>query len=197
MNTFDKMILPYLAMAVLLAVTVYAASASFRQKPDDSRLNWLFPDGTSRSFRISVGILTAALTVGLVGWFSVSARKSTRLSSRFLIPEGYIGRVRIEFEVSAAPALPVEVGQYVLKIPSNGVLKTSSPEQYGWANDSYYYYSAAGAHQLSDSDPHRLVWGKINGEATGSSGKTKYEEFFVGTKSQFMDQSGAGGKATP
>lgn len=34
----------------------------------------------------------------------------------------------------------------------------------------------------------RLVWGKINGEASGSSGKRKYEEFFVGTQQQFEDQ---------
>jgi len=33
-----------------------------------------------------------------------------------------------------------------------------------------------------------LIWGKINGEETGSQGKRKYEEFFVGTEQQFREQ---------
>ena len=41
---------------------------------------------------------------------------------------------------------------------------------------------------ISDAGPNCLIWGKINGEATGSSGKRKYEEFFVGTQQQFKNQ---------
>jgi hypothetical protein len=33
-----------------------------------------------------------------------------------------------------------------------------------------------------------LIWGKINGEAAGSSGNRKYEGFFVGTLQQFKNQ---------
>ena len=53
--------------------------------------------------------------------------------------------MRVEFEVSGAPALLSEAGQTVLKIPATGVLRTSSPEQYGWAKDRYYYYFNAGS----------------------------------------------------
>lgn len=83
----------------------------------------------------------------------------------------------------------MEGGQYVLKIPSDGVLRTSSAEQYGWAKDEYYYYSAQGVRTLQDSGPAELIWGKINGEASGASGKRKYEEFFVGAAQQFKDQA--------
>jgi hypothetical protein len=41
---------------------------------------------------------------------------------------------------------------------------------------------------IPDSGAGRLIWGKINGEASSSSGKRKYEEFFVGTQQQFKDQ---------
>jgi hypothetical protein len=34
----------------------------------------------------------------------------------------------------------------------------------------------------------RLIWGKLNGERSDSSGKRQYEEFFVGTGEQYRDQ---------
>ena len=79
-------------------------------------------------------------------------------------------------------------GNYVLRIPSDGRLKTSSPEQYGWANDEYYYSAGSGVRRLPDSGAGSLIWGKINGEAGGSAGTRKYEEFFVGTRQQFEQQ---------
>jgi hypothetical protein len=136
-----------------------------------------------------VDIATLAIVVGLVAWLGLSTPKSTRRASRFLIPEGYTGWVRVEFEVQGAPPLPEEAGQNVLRIPPNGLLRTSSPEQYGWARDAYYFYSSAGLRQLPDSGSQSLIWGKINGEASGSSGRQKYEEFFVGTNQQFKNQA--------
>jgi hypothetical protein len=43
-----------------------------------------------------------------------------------------VGWVRVEFESSGAPPVPVDDGEYVLRIPRSGLLKTSSAEQYGW-----------------------------------------------------------------
>jgi hypothetical protein len=148
----------------------------------------MFPDGAKRPARILVGIATLIL-VGCLGiWSSINIRSSTPRSLRFLIPDGYSGWVRVEFEIPGAPPLPVDAGQTVVKIPSTGSLQTSSPEQYGWANDTYAFYSNAGHRSIADSGADRLIWGKINGEASGSSGKRKYEEFFVGSQLQFKDQ---------
>lgn len=185
----NPVILPYLATALLVLVTVYSAIVSFRQKPDGGASGWIFPNGTRRSSRIVVGIASLALVIGLAAWLSVSARNTTRRSSRFLIPDGYTGWVRVEFEVAGAPPLPVEAGQNVLAIPPSGLLRTSSSEQNGWAKDSYHFSSSAGARPIPDSGPQALIWGKINGEASGSSGKRKYEEFFVGTNQQFKEQA--------
>ena len=91
--------------------------------------------------------------------------------------------------VSGAPQLSSEAGQTVFGIPADGVLRTSAPEQYGWAQDSYYFYSGAALRRLPDSGPGRLIWGRINGEASGSAGMRKYEEFFVGTEQQYKDQA--------
>jgi hypothetical protein len=179
--------LPYVAIALLILATAYSAVVSFRQ-PKPGRLSWIFPESASRALRFSVGALTLALLASLGLLLGMGTGNSTHRSSRFLIPEGYTGWIRIEFEVQGALPLPMEGGQYVLRIPSDGVLRTSSAEQYGWAEDHYYYYSAQGVRSLPDSGPAGLIWGKINGEEAGASGKRKYEELFVGTEQQFRDQ---------
>jgi hypothetical protein len=181
------MILPYAAAALLVVATLYSAVVSFRQAEAGKR-TWIFPETTNRSARIVIGVLTFVLLAGLALWLNVSARNSSRPASRFLIPEGYTGWIRIEFEVQGAPPLPMEAGEYILKIPPDGVLRTSSAEQYGWARDHYYYYSAQGTRPLSDSGSAALIWGKIHGQGSGAAGKRKYEELFVGTAQQFKNQ---------
>jgi hypothetical protein len=179
------MILPYLATALLVVATAYSAIVSFTEAK--GRRSWIFPQGASRLAKVCVGALTLALLMVAL-WLGMSTRNATQRASHFLIPEGYTGWVRIEFEVQGAPSLPVESSQYIVKIPSSGVLQTSSPEQYGRAHDHYDYYSAQGMSALPDSGPSRLIWGRINGEKTGTSRPRKYEEFFVGTAQQFKDQ---------
>ena len=192
------MILPYLATGLLVLVTLYSAVVSFQRQRDGSAPTSIFPNGTERSTQIAVGIFTLALLLGLAAWLAIDARHSIRHSSRFLIPEGYIGWVRVEFQVPSALPLPVEGGEHLFKFPPSGLLRTSSSEQYGWAKDHYFYYSEKGTRILRDTGPssERLIWGKINGEESGSQGKRKYEEFFVGTEQQFREQS-IGSPETP
>ncbi len=185
------MILPYLATALLVLATVYSAIVSFRPKPESRDGGWIFPDRTRRSVRILVVALTVLISV--VAWFGINPRNASKnappRSFHFFIPEGYSGWARVEFEIEGEPALASEAGHTVLKIPPSGTLKTSSPEEYGWARDYYYFYSDAGSRALPDSGPGRMIWGKINGEASGVSRKRKYEEFFVGTGQQYRDQA--------
>jgi Family of unknown function (DUF6843) len=181
------MILPYVATALLVLATLYSAIVSFSNAEPGKR-TWMFPEAPTQSARIVVGALTLVLVIGLALWLGMSARNSTRPALRFLIPDGYTGWIRIEFEVPGAPPLPMEGGQYILKIPPDGILRTSSGHQYGWAKDHYYYYSAQGTRPLPDSGSAALIWGKINGEGSGAAGKQQYEELFVGTKDQFKNQ---------
>lgn len=191
------MLIPYLAITLLIVATAYSAIVSFRENPAEAKPAWLFPERTSRLGRISVGVVSLVLIVTAAGWIGIGMRSISRRSSRFLIPEGYTGWVRVEFDVQGEPALLSEDGQYLLRIPPNGLLKTSSPEQFGWAKDAYYFYSGAGLHSLHDSGSDQLISGKINGEAMGPPGKRKYEEFFVGTNQQFKQQLQATGAGKP
>ena len=194
------MILPFLAIALLIVVTLYSAIVSFRERPETASPSWIFPAGVSRSGLVAARFFACASAISLVGaigvisWITLGARSSNQRSLRFLIPQRYAGWVRVDFGVPGEPALPVEGGQMVLKIPPSGLLKTSSPEPYGWATDYYFYYSPFGVSQLP-SGQGGLIWGKINGEEMGISGKRAYEEFFVGTEQQYKDQ--ADGKSGP
>jgi hypothetical protein len=185
------MILPYLAAVLLALATAYSAIVSFREKPESAAASGVFLHGAKRPTRILILIATLILVIALGVSFIINTRSSTPRSLQFQIPEGYRGWVRVEFEVPGAPPLPQEAGQTVVKIPPSGALKTSSPEQYGWAKDSYAFYSSGSVRSIPDSGMGRLIWGKINGEASGNLGKQKYEEFFVGTQQQFKDQMDA------
>ncbi|MGA9393184.1 MAG: hypothetical protein WBV69_22335 [Candidatus Sulfotelmatobacter sp.] len=182
------MILPYAAIVLLAFATVYAGIVSFR-KPEAAATSWIFPTATSRPARIIFGAFSLALLIALTLWFGLSAHHSSLRSSRFLIPGGYTGWIRVEFEVQGAPPLPMEAGGYILRVPDSGALQTSSAEQYGWAKDRYYYYSAEGMYPIPNSGGDSLIWGRINGEAAGVAGRQKYEEFFVGTAQQFKNQA--------
>ena len=130
------MLLPYLAIALLLLATLYSAVVSFSDQKGRVASR-IFPQAPGRFSRILVGSLSLALLMGAGLWMASSSNTSTRRPSRFLIPDGYTGWVRVEFEVPGAASLPIESGQYVIKIPPNGILQTSSLEQYGWAKDRY------------------------------------------------------------
>lgn len=194
-------LLPYVAFGLLVLVTLYSALASFRTPASVDQPSWFFPSGLGKPGRIAVGAVSLVLMLCIGAWFGFSKQTTIRRASRFVIPEGYVGWVRIEYGVPDASPLPVEEGEHVFRIPADGVLRTSSPELYGWAHDHYYYSSRAGARQLPASGASdRMIWGQVNGESATSGTPRKYEEFFVGSEQQFRDQAGqmkAGGSPTP
>ncbi|QFP76431.1 hypothetical protein [Deinococcus sp. AJ005] len=62
----------------------------------------------------------------------------------FLIPQGYSGWVRVEYEVKGAPSLKLLDGYRVSPLASNGLFKTSSGQPQGWAQDVYKFVDARG-----------------------------------------------------
>jgi hypothetical protein len=106
-----------------------------------------------------------------------------------LIPAGYIGEVKVYYHVAGTPPLPIEDGHYLLVIPSDGVLKTSSDIEYGVASeDDYYAYQADGKRKpLLDTEWGRggMIWADSTG---GDSSGNTYATFFVGTEAQYDQQ---------
>ena len=188
LSALRVMVLPCLALGFLVLVTIYSAIVSFRTGKQAGSGTWFFPERAPRSGRIAAAIVACILAVGFSAWVTVGVHTSRRPSSKFLIPDGYVGWVRVEFQVADAPPVPVERDQYIFRIPPTGILKTSSPEKFGYGKDEYYYDSTRGLRKLpTEAKNGRLVWGQINGEAVGVSGRRQYEGFFVGTEDQFKD----------
>jgi len=180
------MTLPYLAIVLLILVTVYSAAATFRS-PEKQRSSWIFPSGANKWVRRLIVLFTLAIALGAVLWFPAASRSATPRPLKIIVPQDYSGWVRIDFGVKDAPALPIESGEMLARIPADGRIKTSSPQQFGLSRDSYLFQSAAGLRPIPYSGANRMIWGKIDGESSGASGKQTYEEFFVGNEQQYRD----------
>jgi len=188
--------LPYSAVFLLVLTTAYSFVASGRKS--ESIGTRLFPGRTGRSGRIAAGVATAVPLIAFAVWFAMGLHNSQLPTSRILLPDGYVGWVRLEFGVAGAPPVPSEHGRYVFKIPVGGRLSTSSPERFGWSNDEYFYLSPSGLRPLPTRVGNgRMIWGKVNGERGDASARRQYEEFFVGTEEQFRENAGKGTGENP
>src|ERR1041385_8868642 len=81
----------------------------------------------------------SALWVATLG--TAACQERQRRPNRYLIPDGYVGWVRINYRIKEAPILPIEDGYYLFKFPESGIINTSSEGEEGFAPDEYYYYS--------------------------------------------------------
>lgn len=117
---------------------------------------------------------------------SVACQKQRR-PSRYLIPEGYVGWVRIDFNINGAPPLPIEDGYFLFKFPASGRIQTSSDMEYGWANDEHHYYSGDTRTPLNESGwgGGGMIWAGFNGGKQGE--KEVYQFFFVGTEKELKE----------
>lgn len=117
-----------------------------------------------------------------------------RHPTRYLIPDGYVGWVQINFKVDGAPPLPIEDAYYVVKFPSSGLIQTSSNIEYGVAVDEFFYYSDNTRRQIKESGwgEGGMIWGAYNGKKTDGTGRLikSYEGFFVGTEEEFNRYGG-------
>lgn len=102
--------------------------------------------------------------------------------SKFLIPEGYVGWLRVEYDVECFPPVPVVDGVRILRFAGANVLKTSSPMPEDAAERQYFYYAADGSERNLAAD-YRNGNGMIWQETPGSrGGKMRMFIFFVGTE---------------
>lgn len=187
-------VLPYFAVSVLVGVTVYAAIVSFRPANERTGGNWIFPERAAKSTRTVACLGSLAFVAVLVAWLGFGQTRSVHRASRFLIPGGYVGWVKVEFGVAGVPPLPVDGGNYKFEIPASGVFQTSSAEQFGPNTDEYYYVSGSELQHLpSTGSTGRMIWARMNGEAGTVTSPQRYEQFFVGTEQQFKQQAGEPG----
>ena len=108
---------------------------------------------------------------------------------RFLIPEGYVGWIRVDFDVSGAPPVPIEGGFYIFKFSESGRLQTSSGDVVDSRRNEFFYYSTEGKYRLHDTGPieQRLVQQEMSGPGPGHIAPVpnRYRYFFIGPADVF------------
>jgi len=109
---------------------------------------------------------------------------NTRHPQEVLVPNKYIGWIRVEYGVKNSPPLPVVQGAVILKFPRTGLLRTSSMPESGLARDRFYYYSGKTLYPLRQTVKGRggVVWGGLTTRETRSwkKGQRIYQRFFIG-----------------
>jgi uncharacterized protein YjbI with pentapeptide repeats len=105
---------------------------------------------------------------------------------RFLIPNGYVWTLRVDFSVPDAPPLPTEGGAQLIQIPPGGWLKTSSPPgRKGWPWTLEAFYVSGGIRRQLHFPPSTdKVILQDAGSGADCAGCGLHEIFFVGSKQQ-------------
>ncbi len=142
-------------------------------------------------FRFRYSFVLALLFSLSVASFSTSARDQQPEHYRFLMPEGYVGWIRVDFEIPDAPPLPIEGGFYVVRFSETGRFQTSSRDipQGGWVDQAQFlYYSTETPYllRLKTAGPTelRMVHGQFMGPGEGPVPKP-YQYYFIGPKDVF------------
>lgn len=149
----------------------------------------------ARAGTIAVFVLSLPVLVGIFfyGPFVLDLFLHRRPPSRFLIPSGYVGWVKIEYRVSSAPPLPRE-GKYLLvHVDKSGSAQTSSDLPEGWAHDEFFYYSGDSWQVLSNAGWCKggMIWAEVI--ASGDH-PAKVQKFFVGNEDRFRMEVDPSGK---
>lgn len=120
---------------------------------------------------------------------------NTRRPARFLIPQGFKGWARIDFQVPNTKPLPVEDGRWLFNLDSAGYLQTSNPLDGGLAVDDFFYVSNGRRTPLrkTESCQGGSIWGVAMG-SDHSSNRSDAEWFFVGSEAEYRQQIDPGGR---
>jgi len=120
-----------------------------------------------------------------------------RPPERYLIPAGYNGWIRIDYQQKNAPPLPVEDGRRLIKFDANGKTATSSTPLSGHGKDEFFYVSGNKRTPLSTAGVCKggMIWDPVT--VIDPSTSTPFLRFFVGTEDQYRQQVDPTGKKFP
>ena len=130
------------------------------------------------------GALVLCLGVALFGC-------SSGRQERWIIPAGYTGWLRLDYGVWGAPPLPLNHGQYEVRMSRSGRLQTSTINISPIDDNGYYSAEASGLKQLVFKWPYPKGYAIQNVYGNGvlnAKGKPEihFECVFAGTSSEFL-----------
>lgn len=131
--------------------------------------------------------LPVVLVAALFGPTVFDLAVHRRAPERYLIPNGFTGWVRIDYQQKGAPSLPSENGHRLLKLNPQGAAATSSNAPSGHGADDFFSYSTDAEHRVPLSNAGVCKDGMIWGLQTMIDSRTSmpFTRFFVGTEEQY------------
>jgi hypothetical protein len=120
-----------------------------------------------------------------------------RPPERYLIPAGYTGWVRIDYDQKNALPLPLEDGRRLIKFDTNGRASTSSSPLSGHGKDEFFYDSGISRTPLSTAGVCKggMIWEpETTVDPTNSAPSLR---FFVGTEDAYRHEVDPTGKKFP
>jgi len=103
------------------------------------------------SRKVLIGLcVVATVVVGLGYAWLIEADMPKR--DRYLIPENYSGWLCVKYSVPGAPALEMEDGYRLVKLPAQGVVETSTEGMPGKFKDEFWRYSGATRRQMNEKE---------------------------------------------
>ena len=115
-----------------------------------------------------------------------------RRGSTVVIPQGFAGWARIEYQVPGAAELPLEGGQYLIVIPKSGFVATSSKPESGFGDDQYFQVDDHGVRSaltIEQGDPKAAAIRarKMFTMGTPERPNRTFGAFFVGTENAYQE----------
>jgi hypothetical protein len=116
----------------------------------------------------------------LILFFLLSGCRQRRPAEVYEFPKDFQGWAVIVWGVTNYPQIPTDHGKLIERFPTNGIIITSSMQQFGWAQDEAYFYDVNGN--------RLLALPTIAVESVGYEGDNKrkldYAQAFIGTEAQ-------------
>jgi hypothetical protein len=143
---------------------------------------------------LGVPILLAAVIFGPAA-FDLAFHR--RPPERYLIPAGYTGWVRIDYDQKSAAPLPLEDGRRTIKFEANGKAVTSSSPLAGHGKDEFFYDSGSTRTALSTAGVCKggMIWEPETTIDPTTSAPSLH--FFVGTEDAYRHEVDPTGKKFP
>ena len=125
-----------------------------------------------------------AVTITVLAVFGLLACGHSRPNvTRYILPDGTAGWVKILYNHPDAPELPVQNGASVVRIPESLKVTTRSLMAPNWESAEFYYQKSDGqlVRLATQGDQQRRLWGMEK----SSNPDGDQETFFVGKSDQF------------
>ncbi len=151
----------------------------------------------SKTKLIFIFCLVICITGCSSNFLNITRENNQKKSEKFIIPQDYVGWVKVSYEVPNALPLPIEDRNLIHQIPETGFLETSSKKEQDASSTAKFFYNTE--NKLTEIKPSfwdggGMIWGaytevsiQTNGWKTTGKANGGNFGFFVGTEKDFKE----------